>query len=209
MRKGVPLIVGNLGPATFGSDHNTLLLVDEHGEREMAHADKLSLARGLVAEIADTAGARVMTQIDLKVLDERVAEHLPAYATAGSAGLDLRACIDEPLLLEPGPGDLAAHRAGDPHRRSHAGGDAAAALGPGQQARHRAGQPGRAHRQRLPGPVDGQLLEPRRVRPTPSQPLERIAQMVIVPIVQARFRRVQEFAGSARGSGGFGSTGSA
>ncbi len=52
VRKGVPLIVGNLGPATFGSDHNTLLLVDEHGEREVAHADKLSLARGLVAEIA-------------------------------------------------------------------------------------------------------------------------------------------------------------
>lgn len=52
LRKGVPLIVGNLGPATFGSDHNTLCLIDEQGEREMARADKLSLARGLVDEIA-------------------------------------------------------------------------------------------------------------------------------------------------------------
>jgi phosphopantothenoylcysteine decarboxylase/phosphopantothenate--cysteine ligase len=57
LRKGIPLIVGNLGPATFGLDHNALLLVDEHGEHEMPHADKLSLARGLVREIAARLGA--------------------------------------------------------------------------------------------------------------------------------------------------------
>jgi phosphopantothenoylcysteine decarboxylase/phosphopantothenate--cysteine ligase len=58
LRKGIPLIVGNLGPATFGRDDNALLLVDEHGEREVPHAGKLSLARGLVREIAARLGAQ-------------------------------------------------------------------------------------------------------------------------------------------------------
>jgi phosphopantothenoylcysteine decarboxylase/phosphopantothenate--cysteine ligase len=52
LRKGVPLIVGNLGPATFGRDDNALLLIDEHGEKQLPHADKLRLARQLVGEIA-------------------------------------------------------------------------------------------------------------------------------------------------------------
>ena len=58
LRKGVPLIVGNLGPATFGRDDNALLLVDDQGERELARADKLTLARALVAEIAQRLPAR-------------------------------------------------------------------------------------------------------------------------------------------------------
>ena len=57
LRKGVPLIVGNIGPATFGRDHNTLLLVDEQGERELPSAGKLHLARALVAEIATRLGS--------------------------------------------------------------------------------------------------------------------------------------------------------
>ena len=149
-----------------------------------------------------------MTIIDLKVLDERMAGHLPAYATAGSAGLDLRACIDGPCVIEPGqatllPTGLAIHIA-DPTLaamllpRSGLGSKHGIVLG------------------NLVGLIDSDYQGPlmvscwnRGAAAYTIQPMERIAQMVIVPIVQAQFRRVQEFGGSSRGAGGFGSTGSA
>jgi dUTP pyrophosphatase len=148
-----------------------------------------------------------MTVIDLKVLDARMAEHLPAYATPGSAGLDLRACLDEALLLAPGataliPTGLSVHIA-DP--------GLAALLLP---------RSGLGHKQgivlgNLVGLIDSDYQGPLMVscwnRSTTAftvQPMERIAQMVIVPVVQARFRVVQTFENSARGAGGFGSTGS-
>ncbi len=147
-----------------------------------------------------------MTLIDLKVLDPRVADFLPAYATPGSAGLDLRACLDEPLVLQPGqtaliPTGLAMHIA-DP--------GLAALILPRSGLGHKHG----IVLGNLVGLIDsdyqGQLMVScwnRGHEPFTVQPFERIAQMVIVPVVQARFRRVEEFGTSTRGEGGFGSTG--
>ena len=147
-----------------------------------------------------------MTTIDLKVLDERVAAHLPAYATPGSAGLDLRACLDTPLLIEPGqtvliPTGLAVHIA-DPAL--------AAMVLPRSGLGHKHG----IVLGNLVGLIDSDYQGPLMVscwnrgsNAFTVQPLERIAQMVIVPVVQARFRRVDEFGPSLRGDGGFGSTG--
>ena len=147
-----------------------------------------------------------MTAIELKVLDARMAEHVPAYATSGSAGLDLRACIDAPLLLAPGdaaliPTGLAIH-IGDP--------GLAAMLLPRSGLGHKHG----IVLGNLVGLIDSDYQGPllvscwnRGTAPFTVQPLERIAQMVIVPVVQAVFKRVEEFEASARGSGGFGSTG--
>ena len=147
-----------------------------------------------------------MTVIDLKVLDERMAAHLPAYATPGSAGLDLRACIDEPLVLQPGqaalvPTGLAVHIA-DP--------GLAAMLLPRSGLGHKHG----IVLGNLVGLIDSDYQGPLMVscwnRGTAAftvQPMERIAQMVIVPVVQAQFRRVADFDSTARASGGFGSTG--
>ena len=147
-----------------------------------------------------------MSVIDVRVLDERVAGHLPAYATAGSAGLDLRACIDAPIVLESGqaaliPTGLAIHI-----------GDAglAAMLLPRSGLGHKHG----IVLGNLVGLIDSDYQGPlmvscwnRGAAVYTVQPLERIAQMVIVPVVQAQFRRVESFDQSARGSGGFGSTG--
>ena len=102
----MPLIVGNLGPATFGQDDNTLTLVDAAGHRELPRADKLTLARAGRRDRRAPRCRQDMTTIALKVLDERMAEQLPAYATPGSAGLDLRACLDAPLVLAPGQSQL-------------------------------------------------------------------------------------------------------
>lgn len=147
-----------------------------------------------------------MTLIDLKVLDPRVADFLPAYATPGSAGLDLRACLDEPLVLQPGqtaliPTGLAMHIA-DP--------GLAALILPRSGLGHKHG----IVLGNLVGLIDsdyqGQLMVScwnRGHEPFTVQPFERIAQMVIVPVVQASFRRVEEFGTSTRGEGGFGSTG--
>ncbi len=149
-----------------------------------------------------------MSAIDLKVLDERVARHLPAYATPGSAGLDLRACLDAPLVIEPGqtvliPTGLAVHLA-DPAL--------AAMILPRSGLGHKHG----IVLGNLVGLIDSDYQGPLMVscwnRGSAAftvQPLERIAQMVIVPVVQARFRRVDEFGLSDRGEGGFGSTGQA
>lgn len=149
-----------------------------------------------------------MSTIDLKVLDERVAAHLPAYATPGSAGLDLRACLDAPLEIAPGqtvliPTGLAVHIA-DP--------GLAAMILPRSGLGHKHG----IVLGNLVGLIDSDYQGPLMVscwnRGSAAftvQPLERIAQMVIVPVVQASFRRVDEFSLSHRGDGGFGSTGKA
>ena len=148
-----------------------------------------------------------MITVDIKVLDERMADALPAYATPGSAGLDLRACLDAPLVLEPGqtrliPTGLALHL-GDP--------GLAAVILPRSGLGHKHG----IVLGNLVGLIDSDYQGPLMVscwnRGTAAytvQPLERIAQLVIVPIVQANFRRVADFDQSERGAAGFGSTGS-
>ena len=147
-----------------------------------------------------------MTTIDVKVLDPRMAEQMPSYATPGSAGLDLRACLDRPLQLEPGqaqliPTGLAIH-IGDP--------GLAAMLLPRSGLGHKHG----IVLGNLVGLIDSDYQGPlmvscwNRGRDTFTvQPLERIAQLVIVPVVQAQFRRVESFDESHRGEGGFGSSG--
>lgn len=149
-----------------------------------------------------------MTTIDLRVLDERMRDSLPHYATVGAAGLDLRACIDEPLVLRPGqteliPTGLAIH-IGDPAL--------AAMILPRSGLGHKHG----IVLGNLVGLIDsdyqGQLLVSAWNRSGSAftiAPMERIAQMVIVPVVQATFRVVDDFADSTRGTRGFGSTGSA
>lgn len=146
-------------------------------------------------------------QIDVKILDPRMADQLPAYATAGSAGLDLRACLDAPLTLAPNawqlvPTGLAIHLA-DPGY--------AALLLPRSGLGHKHG----IVLGNLVGLIDsdyqGQLMVSAWNRsdvPFTIEPMERIAQMVIVPVVQAQFNVVNDFArASARGAGGYGSTG--
>ena len=144
--------------------------------------------------------------IALRVLDERVRPHLPAYATPGSAGLDLRACIDAPLTLSPGetalvPTGIAIH-IGDP--------GLAALILPRSGLGHKHG----IVLGNLVGLIDsdyqGQLMVSCWNRGTETftlQPLDRLAQMVIVPVVHAAFREVADFEESARAAGGFGSTG--
>ncbi|MCP5283677.1 MAG: dUTP diphosphatase [Burkholderiaceae bacterium] len=147
-----------------------------------------------------------MTVIDLKILDPRLAEVLPAYATPGSAGLDLRAALDAPLVLAPGdsaliPTGLSIH-IGDP--------GLAAMLLPRSGLGHKHG----IVLGNLVGLIDSDYQGPLMVScwnrgrgAFTVQPMERIAQMVIVPVVQAAFRVVDSFGTSQRGEGGFGSTG--
>ncbi len=149
-----------------------------------------------------------MTTIDLKLLDARLASHLPAYATPGSAGLDLRACLDAPLVIAPGQTvliatGLAVHIA-DPAL--------AAIILPRSGLGHKHG----IVLGNLVGLIDSDYQGPlmvscwnRGTAPFTIEPMERIAQMVIVPVVQARFRVVDDFDASHRGEGGFGSTGKA
>ena len=147
-----------------------------------------------------------MTTIEVKVLDPRMAEQLPAYATPGSAGLDLRACLTEPMVLAPGetqliPTGLSIHIA-DP--------GLAAMILPRSGLGHKHG----IVLGNLVGLIDSDYQGPLMVscwnRGSAAftiAPLERIAQLVIVPVVQASFRVVENFNDSARGAGGFGSTG--
>lgn len=146
------------------------------------------------------------TTIDLKVLDPRMADSLPAYATAGSAGLDLRACLDAPVLLAPG--DTALIRTGLAIHIADPG--LAAMVLPRSGLGHKHG----IVLGNLVGLIDsdyqGELMVSCWNRGRDAftiNPLERIAQLVIVPVVQARFRLVDSFEGSERGAGGFGSTG--
>ena len=142
----------------------------------------------------------------MRVLDPRIREQLPHYATAGAAGLDLRACLDAPLTLAPGQSELVrtglAIHLGDPGLaavvlpRSGLGAKHGIVLG------------------NLVGLIDsdyqGEVIVSAWNRGQSAftiQPLERIAQLVVVPVVQVELAVVEEFAASARGSGGFGSTG--
>jgi dUTP pyrophosphatase len=145
-------------------------------------------------------------KVQLKILDERLQHHLPTYATPGSAGLDLRACIEHVLTLHPGkteliPTGMAIHLA-DPNY--------AAIILPRSGLGHKHG----IVLGNLVGLIDsdyqGQLLVScwnRGHEPFILNPLERIAQLVIVPVIQASFDVVTEFSASERGEGGFGSTG--
>jgi len=147
-------------------------------------------------------------RLDVRILDPRLQGQLPAYATAGSAGLDLRACIDAPVTLAPGDALLLstgmAIHIGDPGHaamilpRSGLGTKHGIVLG------------------NLVGLIDSDYQGPLMVscwnrgrEPFTIQPMERIAQMIVVPVVQVQWNPVQAFVASDRGSGGFGSTGKA
>jgi dUTP pyrophosphatase len=147
-----------------------------------------------------------MKQIDLKILDPRIKDQLPKYATEGAAGVDLRACIDVAITIAPGTSELIptgiAIHVSDPAF--------AALVLPRSGLAHRHG----IVLGNLVGLIDsdyqGQIMVScwnRSDTPFTLQPMERIAQLVIVPVVQASFNVVEEFTTSARGAAGFGSTG--
>lgn len=150
--------------------------------------------------------ASPVNTLKIKLLDPRMRDHLPAYATAGAAGLDLRACLDAPLVIEPGathlvPTGIAIHLA-DPGY--------AAMILPRSGLGHKHG----IVLGNLVGLIDsdyqGQLMVSTWNRGSTAftlQPLERLAQLVIVPIAQVALEIVAEFSTSERGDGGFGSTG--
>jgi len=145
-------------------------------------------------------------QVELKILDDRIKEAMPAYATTGSAGLDLRACLDQAITIQPGettliPTGMAIHLA-DPSY--------AAMILPRSGLGHKHG----IVLGNLVGLIDsdyqGQLFVScwnRSQTAFVMNPMERMAQLVIVPVVQANFKVVDEFDASERGEGGFGSTG--
>ncbi|MGK5081400.1 dUTP diphosphatase [Janthinobacterium sp. HLX7-2] len=147
-----------------------------------------------------------MKTIDIKILDARMKEQLPAYATPGSAGLDLRACIDAPITIEAGqtvliPTGLAIH-VGDPSY--------AAMILPRSGMGHKNG----IVLGNLVGLIDsdyqGQLMVSTWNRGQSAftlNPMDRLAQLIIVPVLQVGFNVVEEFGDSERGVGGFGSTG--
>ncbi len=147
-----------------------------------------------------------MRTIDVRILDARLRDPLPVYATAGSAGLDLRACIDAPIEFNPGrteliPSGLAIHL-DDP--------GLAAVVLPRSGLGHKHG----IVLGNLVGLIDsdyqGQIFVSvwnRGSSVFTLNPMERVAQLVVVPVVQVGFNIVEQFADSARGAGGFGSTG--
>jgi dUTP pyrophosphatase len=145
-------------------------------------------------------------QVDVKILDPRMADQLPTYATPGSAGLDLRACLAAPLTLEPNAWQLVptgiALWLKDPGY--------AALILPRSGLGHKHG----IVLGNLVGLIDsdyqGQLMVSAWNRSDTAftlQPMERLAQLVIVPVLQASFRVVQDFPATSRGAGGYGSTG--
>jgi dUTP pyrophosphatase len=144
--------------------------------------------------------------IDVRILDERLREMLPAYATPGAAGMDLRACVDAPMTIAPGETTLIATgisiHIGDPGY--------AALILPRSGLGHKHG----IVLGNLVGLIDSDYQGPlmvscwNRGRETFTlQPMDRLAQLVIVPVAHARFRVVEKFEESARAEGGFGSTG--
>ena len=147
-----------------------------------------------------------MKKLDVKILDPRMRDQLPHYATAGSAGLDLRACIDKPITLAPGqteliPTGIAIHL-GDP--------GLAAIVLPRSGLGHKHG----IVLGNLVGLIDsdyqGQIFVStwnRGSAPFVVNPMERLAQLVVVPVAQVELNVVDDFAQSPRGAGGFGSTG--
>ena len=153
----------------------------------------------------DIAGPAQPT-IEVKILDERIRQYLPHYATSGSAGMDLRACISEPQTIAPGdtilmPTGIAIH-IGDPKL--------AAVILPRSGLGHKHG----IVLGNLVGLIDSDYQGPLMVscwnrsrEPYTINPLDRLAQLVFVPVVQAAFEVVEEFEASVRGQGGFGSSG--
>ena len=147
-----------------------------------------------------------MHKLDIKILDPRIKDNLPHYATAGAAGLDLRACIDAPIELKPGatelvPSGIAIHLT-DP--------GLAAMVLPRSGLGHKHG----IVLGNLVGLIDsdyqGQIfvsLWNRGGSAFMLNPLERIAQLVVVPVLQVKLNLVDDFSASERGAGGFGSTG--
>ena len=147
-----------------------------------------------------------MKTIDVKILDPRLRDALPQYSTAGAAGLDLRACVEKPLKLAPGaaelvPSGIAIHLA-DP--------GLAAVVLPRSGLGHKHG----IVLGNLVGLIDsdyqGEVMVSvwnRSKEAFTINPLDRIAQLVVVPVVQVKLNVVEEFAASRRGAGGFGSTG--
>ena len=145
-------------------------------------------------------------KVDIRILDPRMTDQLPAYATSGSAGLDLRACLDAPLTLEPNawqlvPTGIAIHLADTGY---------AALILPRSGLGHKHG----IVLGNLVGLIDsdyqGQLMVSAWNRSSTVfvlEPMERLAQLVIVPVVQAQFNVVTEFLPTERGEGGYGSTG--
>lgn len=149
-----------------------------------------------------------MKTLDVKILDPRVRDMLPQYATAGAAGLDIRACLDAPLTLHPGDSQLV------PSGIAIYLGDAgyAAIILP----RSGLGAKNGIVLGNLVGLIDsdyqGQIFVSvwnRGKADFTIQPMDRIAQMVIVPVLQVQFNVVEDFEASSRGAGGFGSTGKA
>jgi len=144
--------------------------------------------------------------LDVKILDPRLRDALPQYSTAGAAGLDLRACVEKPLKLAPGaaelvPSGIAIHLA-DP--------GLAAVVLPRSGLGHKHG----IVLGNLVGLIDsdyqGEVMVSvwnRSKKAFTINPLDRIAQLVVVPVVQVKLNVVEEFAASERGAGGFGSTG--
>ncbi|MEO8849354.1 MAG: dUTP diphosphatase [Casimicrobiaceae bacterium] len=145
--------------------------------------------------------------IDLRILDERIRDHLPAYQSPGAAGMDLRACIDAALSIAPGdthliPTGIAIH-IGDP--------GIAAIILPRSGLGHKNG----IVLGNLVGLIDSDYQGPlmvscwnRSKEPFVLQPMDRLAQLAFVPVVQVQFNEVGTFDTSHRGVGGFGSTGS-
>ncbi len=145
-------------------------------------------------------------KIDIKILDPRLTHQLPCYATPGSAGLDLRACLDAPLTLQPNACQLLP--TGMSMHLNNSG--FAAVILPRSGLGHKHG----IVLGNLVGLIDsdyqGQLMVSVWNRSDTAftiEPMERVAQLVIVPVVQAHFNVVEEFAASQRGEGGYGSTG--
>ena len=147
-----------------------------------------------------------MRKLQVRILDERIRSMLPHYATPGAAGLDLRACVDSPVTLAAGESQLVssgiAIHVGDP-------GYAAVVL-----PRSGLGAKNGIVLGNLVGLIDSDYQGPlmisvwnRGKAPFTLQPLDRIAQLVVVPVVQVQFDVVEEFEASRRGTGGFGSTG--
>ena len=149
-----------------------------------------------------------MRRLEVRILDARLRGNLPQYATAGAAGLDLRACLEGPLVLQPGdsqlvPSGIAIHL-GDPGYaalvlpRSGLGVKHGIVLG------------------NLVGLIDSDYQGPvlvsvwnRGSAAFVIEPMDRIAQLIVVPVAQIEWNVVEEFAASDRGAGGFGSTGKA
>jgi dUTP pyrophosphatase len=149
---------------------------------------------------------RGQANVALKVLDERIRPYLPAYATPGSAGMDLRACIDAPITLMPGQTELiptgVAIHIEDP--------GLAALILPRSGLGHKHG----IVLGNLVGLIDSDYQGPLMVScwnrgdsAFTLNPMDRLAQLVILPVVHATFTVVADFTGSTRASGGFGSTG--